>query len=214
MASKVAVWAASGAAIAAIGYDVPQLLQVFGVLGEPWDRILIFGSSLLLAPLYVLAIAATHAVAPAGQRVWSLSALAMAILYAADVSQIYIVQLGAVLPHDLHGEPSETAFAACCLGHMPATAIDLLGYTFMSLSTLLLAPVFAPIGLGRWLRMALIANGLLGVVIIAQLKWHWLIYLASPWMITFPAAMILLALTLSRPDSAGMQAKPAPTRHS
>lgn len=199
MIRKVAVWAAVAAAVAAIGYDIPQLLQVFGVLGEPWDRILIFGSSLLLAPLYVLTVAATHATVPTGRRIWSLSALAMAILYAADVSQIYIVQLGAVIPHDLHGEPSETAFAACCLGAMPATAIDLLGYTYMSLSTLLLAPAFPPTGLGRWLRLALIANGLLAVVILGQLKWRWLIYLASPWMITFPAAMILLALTLSRP---------------
>jgi hypothetical protein len=47
--------------------------------------------------------------------------------------------------------------------------------------------------------MAVIANGLLGVLVLAQLKWHWLIYLASPWMITFPAAMILFALVLSRP---------------
>ena len=38
----------------------------------------------------------------------------VAILYAADVSQVYVVQLGAVIPHDLAGAGDAAAFAACC----------------------------------------------------------------------------------------------------
>jgi hypothetical protein len=134
------------------------------------------------------------------RRVWSLAVLTLAILYAADVSLVYVIQLGAVIPNDLHGRGGETAFAACCAAHRPATMIDLLGYTYMSASTLLLAPAFPGGGRRRWLRWALIANGVLGPMIFGQIVWPWLIYLATPWIVVFPAAMILLALVLARPD--------------
>jgi hypothetical protein len=198
IAERFGVIAASAAAAAAIGYDIPQMLQVFGVLTDPWDRILIFMPSLALAPAFVLAVAAAHIVTPSSRKIWSLGALAFAILYAADVSMIYIVQLAVVIPHDLQGNGSDTAFAACCRPGMPTTAIDVMGYTCMSASTLLLAPAFPGGGLLRWLRLSLVANGLLGPIILAQLAWPWLIYAASPWIATFPAAMILLALTFAR----------------
>lgn len=199
MALRLGFWAALAAATAAVGYDIPQVLQVLGLLTDPWDRILIFAPSLALAPAFVLAVAAAHAAAPPDRRVWSLAALALAILYAADVSQIYVVQLGAVIPLDRLGRGGETAFAACCAAKMPATMIDLLGYTYMSASTLLLAGAFPGGGRRRWLRWSLIANGLLGPLIFGQIVWPWLIYLASAWIVVFPTAMILLALDFSRP---------------
>jgi hypothetical protein len=193
MGNRFGVWTAVGAAAAGTGYAVAQVLQILGALTDPWDRILIFATSLALAPAFVLAVAATHVSAPPQRRMWSLGALALAILYAADVSLVYVVQLGAVIPHDLHGEGSAVALAACCSEHMPATAIDLLGYTYMSFSMLLLAPVFAGNPTTRWLRWVLVANGFLGAIIFAELVWPWLIYAASPWLVTFPAAMVLLA---------------------
>lgn len=194
--------AAFAAAAAAIAYDIPQILQLLGVLRDPWDRILIFASSLALAPAFVLATVAAHVAAPRELRVWSLSALALAILYAADVSQVYVVQLGAVIQNDLRGAGQLTAFAACCGPRMPMTAIDLLGYTYMSGSTLLLAPAFPGGNVRRWLRLALIVNGLLAPLIFGQLLWPWLIYAASPWIVTFPLAMLLLARVLSAPAQA------------
>ncbi len=98
----------------------------------------------------MLTAAAVHAAAPAAAKVWSLGALALAILYAADVSQIYVMQLGAVIPNDLASQGARSAFAACCAWRAPATAVDLLGYTYMSGSTALMAPVFAN---RRWLRL-------------------------------------------------------------
>ena len=79
LAERFGVIAASAAAAAAIGYDIPQLLQVFGVLKDPWDRILIFTPSLALAPAFVLAVAAAHIVAPSSRKIWSLGALALAM---------------------------------------------------------------------------------------------------------------------------------------
>jgi hypothetical protein len=202
MPNRFGFWSAVGAAIASLAYGVPQLLQVAGVLGDPWDRILIFAPSLVLAPAFVLAVVAAHEVAAPDRRVFSLGALALAILYAADVSQVYVVQLGSVIPHDRAGQGAAVAFAACCNPGMPATAIDLLGYTYMSLSTLLLAPAFPGAGRRRWLRVALIANGALAPVLIGQLAWPALIYLGALWLITFPLSMILLALVFAERKTA------------
>lgn len=194
MSNRFGYFAAMAAAIASIAYAVPQLLQVAGVLHDPWDRILIFAPSLALAPAFVLAVVAAHEGAAPDRRIFSLSAMALAILYAADVSLVYVVQLGSVIPHDRAGQGAAVAFAACCNPGMPATAIDLLGYTYMSLSTLLLAPVLPGPGTRRWLRAALIANGALAPFLLGQLIWPGLIYVGALWLVTFPASMILLAL--------------------
>lgn len=194
-------WAAFAAAAMAIAYDVPQVLQILGALHEPWDRILIFAPSLLLAPAYVLTTAAVLAVTPQRSRVWSLGALALAILYAGDVSQLYVAQLGSVIPHDLAGRGGEVAWAACCLPHAPTTAVDLLGYTYLSGSTGLMAiGIAGDRPLRRWLRIALIANALLAPLLLGQLAWPWLIYVASPWIVTFPASMILLGAAFRSDD--------------
>jgi len=192
--ARFGTWMAGASAAAAIAYGIPQLLQVAGVLTDPWDRILIFVPSLALAPLFVLALAAVHVATPPERQVWSLSALALAILYAADVSQVYVTQLGSVIPHDLAGAGDAVAFAACCTPGMPATAVDLLGYTYMSLATLVLAPAFPS---RRWLQLALVANGLLAPALIGQLAWPDLIYVGAIWLVTFPAAMILLARAMA-----------------
>ncbi|NVN85667.1 MAG: hypothetical protein HXX15_06210 [Rhodopseudomonas sp.] len=205
---RFGVGAALAAAIAAIGYDIPQILQVIGVLSDPWDRILIFAPSLALASAFVLTIAAAHAATPQELRAWSLSALALAILYAADVSLVYVVQLGVVIPHDLRGEGHETAFAACCAPGMPTTAIDLLGYTYMSASSLLLAPAFPGNGVRRWLRYALIVNGLFAPMILGQLAWPWLVYAVAPWIVSFPASMLLLAMVLRLPPQHDQLTRP------
>src|SRR5205823_4456961 len=63
---------------------------------------------------------------------------------------------------------------------------DLLGYTYMSLSTALLAPAFPGPGLRRWLRLCLLVNGSLGAILLPQLAWPWLIYLAAVWIVSFP----------------------------
>ncbi len=181
-----------------MAYDIPQILQVAGLLRDPWDRVLIFIPSLALAPAFVLAMAGAHAATPRPLQVWSLGALALAILYAADVSLIYVVQLGAVIPGELRGHRALAAFAACCGQGMPATAIDLLGYTYMSIATALLAPAFQGAGLRRGLRWTLVVNGALAPVLIGQLAWPELIWVGAIWMATFPAAMVLLALALRR----------------
>lgn len=181
---QVAAW---GSCAAAVGYGVPQVLQVAGVLPDPVDRILIFAPSLALAPLFAVTLAAAAGEAEGWVRPWRFAALALGLLYAAFVSPVYAIQLGAVIPRELAGaEPA--AWFACCGLRQPLTAVDLLGYTMMSLATLLLAPSYR--GATRW---ALAANGALALVLFPQLWWPGLIWAGAAWLVTFPVAMALLA---------------------
>ncbi len=192
-------WAALAAFAASIGYAIPQLLQVAGFLGDPLDRILIFVPSLVLAPAFVAAMAALHATTPPERHGYSLTALAFAIMYAAMVSIVYITQLGVVIPHDLRGEGNAVAALACCAPGRVMTGIDLLGYTMMSLSTLVAAPsLTSGSGTVRPARLWFAANGALAPVLIAQLAWPKLIYVGALWLVTFPAAMWCLAQVFRR----------------
>lgn len=186
--TRAASW---GACAAAIGYGVPQLLQVAGLLPDPIDRILIFAPSLALAPLFVVTLAAAAAEAEPAARPWRFAAAALAVLYAAHVSQVYAIQLGAVIPRELGGM-APTPFG-CCGFREPMTAVDLLGYTEMSLATLLLAPTYrgAP-------RLWLTLNGALALVLLPQLWWPWLIWAGAAWLVTFPVAMALVARDAGR----------------
>ena len=182
-------WAAWAAFWAAVAYDVPQLLQVAGLLSDPVDRILIFAPSLALAPLFVIAISATLDSATPEQRPWRRAGLCLALLYAAMVSMVYVNQLGVVIPSDLAGHSRDVALFACCGSHQPMTAIDLLGYTYMALALLLLAPSY---GRGS-LKAVLIANGALAPFLILQLVWPTLIWIGALWIPLFASAMALLA---------------------
>jgi hypothetical protein len=186
---NLAKWGAWAAFWAAVAYDVPQLLQVAGVLPDPLDRILIFAPSLALAPLFVIAISATLNSASPAQRQWRRASLGLAVLYAAMVSMVYVNQLGVVIPSDLAGHGRDVDLFACCGFRRPLTAIDLLGYTYMGLSLALLAPSY---GRGP-LRTVLIANGLLAPVMILQLVWPELIWVGALWIPLFAVAMALLA---------------------
>lgn len=193
---KLGQWAAWGACAAAVGYGVPQVMQVLGWLPDPIDRILIFAPSLALAPLFVVAVAAAAAQARPALRAWRFGALGLALLYGAFVSIVYVIQLGVVIPRELAGAPAFAGFA-CCGFREPMTVVDLLGYTHMSLATLMLAPTYR--GAARW---ALALNGVLAVPIFLQLLWPALIWVASPWLVTFPAAMALLAGAMAREGEA------------
>jgi hypothetical protein len=198
MTNRFGFWAAVAAFVTSVGYGIPQLLQVAGVLPDPWDRILIFAPSLALAPSFVLTMAAVHVAAPAKWRAFSLGALGVAVMYATMVSIVYVTQLGVVIPHQLRGEGASIAFLACCGQGQFLTGVDLLGYTLMSVATLLAAPVFADRSARWWMA----ANGLLAPFLIAQLAWPALIYVGALWLITFPVAMAMVALAFTREPSA------------
>jgi len=187
---RLGYWAALGACAASLLYGVPQLLQVAGLLPDPLDRILIFAPSLALAPCFVVALAAAAAEAGGSARAWRLGALCLAVVYATLVSIVYANQLGVVIPRELAGM-APAGHAACCGFREPMTAIDLTGYTYMSLATGLLAPTMHG-GARFWLA----ANAALAPALFLQLYWTWLIWIGALWLITFPLAMALTAREL------------------
>jgi hypothetical protein len=199
--NRFGFWAALAAFVTSVGYGIPQLLQVAGVLPDPWDRILIFAPSLALAPSFVLTMAAVHVLAPPRWYAFSLGAFGIAVMYAVLVSIVYVTQLSVVIPHDVRGEGASVAFLACCGQGQFLTGVDLLGYTLMSVATLLAAPALA----GRWARRWMIANGLLAPFLIAQLAWPALIYVGALWLITFPVAMAMLAISFTREPPATLE---------
>jgi hypothetical protein len=77
-------------------------------------------------------------------------------------------------------------------------AVDVYGYSLMSLSTLFAAAAFKGEGLERWIRGALIANGCLIPFLALQMYWPPLIWGGALWAITFPAASGLLAVHFGR----------------
>lgn len=185
---RLGFWAALGAFASSAAYSAAQVGQLIGVLPNPIDRILIFAPSLTLAPRFVLALAAAYEGGPSEHRFARLGALVLAILYAGFASIVYVNQLGVVIPRELSGASHGFERLACCGFREPLTVIDLLGYTYMSLAMLLLAPTCR-----GWLRGLLVANGLLAVPIFLQLFWPTLIWAAAPWLMLFPIAMLLLA---------------------
>lgn len=191
---RLGYWSSLGAFAFSAAYSIAQVAQLLHLLPDPLDRILIFAPSLALAPCFVLALAAAYEERRSREDgAARLGAFALALLYAACAGLVYVNQLGVVIPRDLAGTASGFARLACCGFREPLTVVDLLGYTYMSLATLLLAPTCR-----GWLRGLLLANGLLALPIFLQLFWPVLIWAASPWLIVFPWAMLLLAGELRR----------------
>ena len=200
MRSGLGFWAAVVALFAAVAYGIPQLLQVAGVLHDPWDRILIFAPSLVLAPAFVAAMACLHVVTPASRQTYSIVGLAFAIMYGTLVSIVYVTQLSVVIPNDLAGAGAATDIFACCGARQFTTGVDLTGYTLMSFATFAAAFAFAEANAAsRWSRWTFIANGVLAPFLVAQTAWPWLIYVGALWLITFPAAMIAVAFFFRGP---------------
>ena len=77
-------------------------------------------------------------------------------------------------------------------------AVDILGYSFMSLATLCAAMVFTGRGLERVVRTCLIPDGVLLPFIALQMYVHGLIWIAALWAVTIPASTWLLALLFRR----------------
>jgi hypothetical protein len=73
----------------------------------------------------------------------------------------------------------------------------------MSAATLFAAFALTGAGVERVARRFMIANGLLIPFLAFQMYWHSLIWVASLWAITFPGAMVSLALMFGRRSGRG-----------
>ena len=142
-------------------------------------------------------------VAEPARKVWGRLATALACLYAPLCASAYVVELTVVQPLARSGRADQVAYLTLATyGAYPSTmltAIDGLGYTFMSLAAIAAAFALDGARLERWLRELLIAIGVLGVpTVLTYFVSPAFLWVASPWAIVLPAAGALSAIHFHR----------------
>lgn len=203
----VGFWSAALATIFSITYVTGQLAEWSGLLGSkggpesestPIGLVILLTPSLLLGPCFVVLMACIHHMAAPDKKLWSHIALVFATAYAILTGLVYFVQLSFVAPRIVRGETQGIEILIFEPFNSFLYAIDIFGYSFMSLATLFAAVVFNKNGLERTIRLFLFANGFLLPFIALQMFFHPLIYVASLWAITFPGSTLCLAFLFLR----------------
>ena len=203
----VGFWCAVLATVFSLVYVAAQLAEWSGLLGSkggpesvstPMGLALLLTPSLLLGPSFLMLVVSIHQLAAQGRKVWSHAAVAFATAYAVLISLVYFVQLTLVAPRIAQGSTAGIEAFLFVPFDSFLYAVDILGYSFMSVSTLLAAQVLKGEGIERVARFWLAANGMLIPFLALQMYFHPLIWVASLWAITFPASTWSLAVLFRR----------------
>lgn len=203
----VGFWAAASATFFSLTYVIGQLAEWFGWMGSgggpqnastPLGLIVLLTPSLLLGSAFLVLLVSIHEAAPPEKKVWSHAALAFGTVYTVLISMNYFVQLTLVAPRIAQGRTEGIEMFLFVPFDSFLYAVDILGYSFMSVATLFAAPVFTGPGLQRVARLFLISNGLVLPFLVGQMYFQSLIWPAASWAITFPGAMWALALLFRR----------------
>lgn len=204
---SVGYWSAVLATTFSLAYVVAQLAEWLGLLGSrggpesgstPLGLVVLLTPSLFLGSSFLVLVVSIHQLAPPDRRVWSHAAVAFATAYTVLISAVYFVQLTLVAPRLAQGRVEGIEEFLFVPFDSFLYAVDILGYSFMSVATLFAARVFAGSGLQRVVRLFLTANGLLLPFLALQMYFHPLIWVASLWAVTFPGSTWALAVLFRR----------------
>lgn len=163
----VGFWSAVLATVFSITYIVGQFAEWFGLLGSqggpessstPLGIVLLLTPSLFLGCSFLVLTVSIHQLAPPEKKVWSHAAVAFATAYTILISIVYFVQPTFVLPRLLHGQIEGIEVFLFVPFDSFLYAVDILGYSFMSIATLFAARVFTGKGLERVVRTFLTAK--------------------------------------------------------
>jgi hypothetical protein len=169
----------------------------------------VFGLAVLLAPSlflgssFLVLVVSIHQLAAPDKRIWSHTAIAFATAYTVLISLVYFVQLTFVAPRIARGRIEGIEVFLFEPFDSFLYAVDILGYSFMSVATLFAARVFTGDGLSKVARWFLTANGLLLPFIALQMYYHPLIWVAALWAVTFPGSTWTLAIIFRRAPAGG-----------
>jgi len=196
------------ASVFSVAYVMGQFAEWFDLMGSGggpendstwYGLVVLLVPSLFLGISFVVMMGSVHCQAPADRRIWSQIGLIFATMYGTLICMNYFVQLTLVAPALYRGDVSDNVRPFLFNVFNSFTySVDLLGYSFMSLSTLFAAFVFMGPGLEKTVRWFLIANGLIIPFIALQTFYHPLIWGASLWAVTLPGATISLAVLFRR----------------
>jgi len=203
----VGFWSAALATVFSLVYVVGQLAEWAGLMGSGGGAensstvlgiVVLLTPSLFLGSSFLVLAVSIHALASPDRKVYSHAAVAFATAYTVLISINYYVQLTWVAPRMVAGRTEGIELFLFTPFDSFLYAVDILGYSFMSVATLFMARVFTGDGVERVARAFLTANGLLLPFIALQMYVHWLIWIAALWAITFPGATWSLALLFRR----------------
>ncbi len=203
----VGFWSAVFATIFSITYDVGQIAEWLGWLGSkggpessstPLGLVVLLTPSLFLGSSFLLLMVSVNQIASKDKKIWGQAAMAFATIYAVMISINYYVQLTWVTPRLAEGRIAGMEQFLFVPFDSFLYSVDILGYSFMSVATFLAAMIFTGKGIEKIARWFLIANGLLIPFIALQMFWHWMIWIAALWAITFPGATWALAIIFKR----------------
>jgi len=206
-AKKVGFWSAVLATVFSVAYIIGQLAEWLGWLGSggghesastPLGLVVLLTPSLFLGPSFLLVAVSIHELASSDRKIWSHAAVVFATVYTVLISINYFVQLTWVTPRLAAGRTEGIEQFLFVPFDSFLYAVDILGYSFMSLATLFAAMVFTGTGVQRVARWFLISNGLLLPFIALQMYWHWLIWVAAMWAVTFPCSTWSVAVVFRR----------------
>jgi len=203
----VGFWSAVLATVFSVTYIVGQLAEWLGWLGSqggpesastPLGIVALLTPSLLLGSSFLVLAVSIHQLALPERRIWSHAAVAFATAYTVLISIVYFVQLTLVAPRLARGQSEGIEVFLFVPFDSFLYAVDILGYSFMSVATLFAAKVFTGRGLKRVVRVFLTANGLLLPFIALQMYFHPLIWIAALWAVTFPGSTWSLSILFRR----------------
>lgn len=198
---KVGYWSGVAAFLATVAFYIVQMLQIWDLLTYPMDEILIYGFSLCITLPFLLEMLAFHYVVPDEKKFWSHAAVIFTTIYVVFVTANYVVQLATVIPATVQGTAEEIQLLRQT-PHSLFWDFDAIGYIFMGLATLIAIPIFKKYGFQKWVRYSFIAHTittpLISFVYFYPDFSESLLLLATPWAITAPIFMILLAVMMKK----------------
>jgi hypothetical protein len=205
---RIGLWSALLASVFAIAYDIGQIAEWLGLMGSGggpendstwYGLVILLVPSLFLGISFVVLMSCVHRQAPTERKIWSQIGLTFGTMYGTLICMNYFVQLTLVAPALYRGNvPSHVQPFLFHVFNSFIYSVDLLGYSFMSLSTLCAAFVFTGLGVEKTARRFLIANGVIVPFIALQTFYHPLIWVAALWAVTLPGATISLAVIFRR----------------
>jgi hypothetical protein len=213
----VGFWSAILATIFSITYDLGQIAEWLGWLGSgggpessstPLGLVVLLVPSLFLGFSFLVLIVSINQLSSPADKIWSQTAVAFATCYAVMITINYYVQLTLVAPRLAGGRVVGIEPFLFVPFDSFLYSVDILGYSFMSLATLFAAKVFRGDGQERFVRFFLFANGLLLPFLALQIYFHWMIWIAAFWAITFPGSTWSLAVLFRRAATTGAVSSP------
>jgi hypothetical protein len=149
-------------------------------------------SGFILTSIFLIVITCIYYSAPDDKKILGQIGLSFAIIYATMISMNYFIQLTFVK----FGTFNTDIFSITNPQSMMIT-IEVLGYFFMGLSTLFIAPIFQSGRLEKSIRWLFVFNGILGIGgaigFALNLDWRILIGGLILWTIVMPITTALIS---------------------